>query len=51
MLLYYEFFEDNNQAAHRETQIKRYKKEWKRNLIDLTNPEWRDLSSKIDLSF
>ena len=44
ILLYYEEFQDNYDAAHREKQIKRYKQEWKRNLIDSMNPDWVDLS-------
>ena len=47
ILLYFEEFEDNDQAAHREQQIKRYKKDWKRNLIDSINPEWEDLSDQF----
>ncbi len=46
-LLYYEEFEGNYQAAHRENQVKRYRKEWKRNLIDSINPEWRDLTDRF----
>ena len=47
ILLYYEKFEDMEHAKHRENQIKRYKREWKRNLIDSINPEWIDLSSNF----
>jgi putative endonuclease len=47
ILLYYEEYEDMEQAKHRENQIKRYRREWKRNLIDSINPEWGDLSSKF----
>lgn len=49
VLLYYEEFEDMDQAKHRENQIKRYKREWKRNLIDSINSEWVDLSSRFPL--
>lgn len=42
-LLYYEEFLDAESALHREKQLKRYKKEWKENLINSINPEWRDL--------
>ena len=44
ILLYYETLQSGEEAAHREKQIKRYKQEWKRNLIDQMNPECRDLS-------
>lgn len=47
ILLYYEEFDDNEKASHREDQIKRYKKDWKRNLIDSINPDWNDLSSQF----
>ena len=47
ILLYFESYEDNLEAAHREQQIKRYKKEWKRNLINSINPEWKDLSDQF----
>ena len=48
-LLYFEEFEDNDSAAHRERQLKRYRKQWKRNLIDSMNPNWDDLSARFDV--
>ncbi len=48
MLLYFEEYEDGDHAAHREGQIKRYKKDWKKNLIDSINPEWRDLTNRFE---
>ena len=42
-LLYYEVINDKEEALHREKQIKRYKKDWKHNLINTMNPAWRDL--------
>jgi putative endonuclease len=42
-LVYYEGFRTMKEALHREKQIKRYKHEWKENLICSVNPEWRDL--------
>ena len=47
ILLYYEEYEGSDQAAHREHQIKRYKKDWKRNLIGSMNPDWNDLSNRF----
>jgi len=44
LLVYYESFDDIHQAIHRETQIKKYKREWKINLIQQNNIEWRDLA-------
>ena len=42
-LLYYEEFDNAEEAKHRERQIKRYKRKWKENLITKFNPQWRDL--------
>ena len=44
-LVYFEIFGDVNDAIHRETQIKKYKREWKLNLIQRENVEWRDLAA------
>ena len=43
-LMYYEEFNYINEAVHREKQLKKYKREWKINLINSFNPDWRDLS-------
>ena len=42
-LMYYETMEDINTAIHREKCIKRWKREWKLELIERDNPEWKDL--------
>ena len=42
-LVYYESFLDNESAMVREKQLKRYKKQWKVNLINELNPNWNDL--------
>lgn len=31
-------------AITREKQLKRWHREWKLNLIEASNPEWRDLA-------
>lgn len=46
-LVYFEVFPDIEQATVREKQIKHYKREWKDNLVDKMNPEWRDLATEI----
>jgi putative endonuclease len=46
-LVYYETFDDINAAIHRETRLKKYKREWKINLIQQHNVEWRDLSEAL----
>lgn len=43
-LLYYEEHNDINYAIKREKLIKKYKRDWKKNLINSINPEWKDLS-------
>lgn len=48
-LVYYEEFNDREEALHREKQIKRYKREWKENLINSMNPEWRDLYKDFEV--
>ena len=47
MLVYYEVFDDINAAIHRETRLKKYKREWKMNLIQQNNVEWRDLAETL----
>lgn len=46
-LLYYEFFSDIESAIHREKRIKKYKRDWKENLIKELNPEMRDLFEEV----
>ncbi len=43
MLVYYEQTNDVNAAITREKQLKKWKREWKLNLIEEFNPEWKDL--------
>ena len=46
MLIYYEEFYDPEEAIHREKQLKKYPRAWKRDLINKMNPEWKDLSAE-----
>lgn len=46
-LVYYEATNDISGAIYREKQLKRWKREWKENLIIGFNPQWRDLSDQI----
>ena len=42
-LVYFERYDDITAAIQRETNIKRWPREWKVNLITKDNPEWNDL--------
>lgn len=46
-LVYYEVFEDKLEAAEREYKFKRWRREWKNNLIEIMNPKWDDLSVNL----
>ena len=43
-LVYYEAFADVRYAIAREKQLKNWKREWKNDLINKENPDWKDLS-------
>ena len=42
-LVYYETYQYIYDAIYREKCIKRWKREWKINLIEAENPNWEDL--------
>ncbi len=46
-LVYFEEFGDIEFAIRREKRLKRYKRDWKINLIEQHNPEWPDLYPSI----
>ncbi len=46
-LVYYEIFDDINDAIEREKQIKSGSRQKKINLISNMNPSWKDLSNKL----
>jgi len=43
-LVYYEATKDIESAVNREKQLKNWHRDWKMNLIDQFNPDWKDLS-------
>ena len=43
-VVYVEFFGDKESAILREKQLKRWRRNWKINLIEASNPGWRDLA-------
>ena len=47
MLVYYETHETYVEAARREKRFKNWCRQWKLNLIEDLNPEWRDLYEEI----
>jgi len=47
MLVYYEIFEDAENAFKREKRLKRWSREWKIEAINRFNPEWKDLYDTI----
>lgn len=46
-LVYYEVFEDRDEALKREKQLKKWHRKWKLELIEKTNPDWKDLYVNI----
>ncbi len=43
-LVYFEEFNSIKEAIEREKQIKKYRRQKKVDLIEIDNPEWKDLS-------
>ena len=43
-LVYFESTTDVNEAIAREKRLKKWKRQWKIDLIENSNPDWRDLS-------
>ena len=48
-LVYFEQFDDAENAIKREKRIKKWNRAWKIQLIEQANFEWRDLA--VDLGF
>ena len=46
-LVWYELHVNMNSAIEREKNIKEWKRNWKLNLIEKSNPDWRDLYGDI----
>jgi putative endonuclease len=46
-LVWYECHESMEAAITREKQIKEWRRDWKINLIQAMNPEWRDLYDEV----
>ena len=46
-LVYFEVFEEIEQAIHREKRLKKWPRAWKVSLIEKDNPNWIDLYPEI----
>ncbi len=46
-LVYFEEFGEISMAIQRETSLKRWYRSWKIELIEKSNPDWRDLWDEI----
>ncbi|HQI41947.1 MAG TPA: GIY-YIG nuclease family protein [Ignavibacteriaceae bacterium] len=46
-LVYYETFNNIDEAIRREKQLKNWHRQWKINLIESINKEWKDLADDI----
>ena len=49
-LVYFESIHSINDAIAREKQIKNWKREWKNELVNKENPDWKDLSDSIGVT-
>ena len=47
-LVYFETTNDVNSALIREKQLKNWHRDWKLNIINKHNPDWKDLSGEWD---
>ncbi|MCT4628341.1 GIY-YIG nuclease family protein [Winogradskyella sp.] len=46
-LVFFESFETEKEARLREKRVKKWNRDWKIELIEINNPEWKDLYDKI----
>ncbi len=46
-LVYFEQYNDPENAIKREKRLKKYNRQWKVELIEKENPEWRDLYTDL----
>ncbi len=47
-LVWAEFIEPIEKAIEQEKRLKRWRREWKFDLIEKANPEWRDLFEELN---
>ena len=46
-LVYFELYEDMEEAILREKRLKKWNRQWKLRLIEEANPEWKDRYDEI----
>jgi putative endonuclease len=46
-LVWFEIYDDPRTAIEREKEIKKWKRQWKIDLIEKENPDWKDLYPEI----
>ena len=46
-LVYIEYFDDICEAIKQEKRLKKWNRNWKKDLIEKYNPDWRDLYNDI----
>jgi putative endonuclease len=46
-LVWYEIHEDINEAIKREKQLKKWNRIWKIEMVEKSNPDWRDLYPEL----
>jgi len=46
-LVFFEIYDDPENAIQREKQLKKWNRQWKFNLIERKNPHWKDLYSQL----
>lgn len=49
-LVYFERHDTVEEAMRREKQLKKWNRNWKNNLINKLNPDWKDLSENSEKS-
>jgi putative endonuclease len=47
LLVWFECYDDPISAITREKELKKWRREWKINLIERNNPEWADLYDSL----
>ncbi|WP_452221392.1 GIY-YIG nuclease family protein [Lacinutrix salivirga] len=50
-LVYFEEFEKGNEAEKRERHFKKWKRDWKIELIEEMNPSWNDISANWNFNY